>query len=117
MIVGEAVASEGETRNVSAFPANPESYLPMPIPRTPEDVGEIVVAPEDNKLVVYNPDTGEETIADSVNDANMALGLTATEASLSRPGNTEDENGIALANFTDLTPIFNPTLYPRRVNG
>ena len=51
VIVGEAVTSEGETRNVSAFPENPESYLPMPIPQTPENVGEIVVAPDENKLV------------------------------------------------------------------
>ncbi len=117
MIVGEAVTSEGETRNVSAFPADPESYLPMPIPRTPENVGEVVVASGENKLVIYNPDTDEEVIAETISEFNEAFGLTATAAGLGRPGDLEPEDDITPINFTNLSFISNPSPYPRRVNG
>jgi hypothetical protein len=117
VIVGEAVTSEGETRNESAFPANPESYLPMPIPRTPENVGEIVVAPGENKFVIYKPDTGEEVIAETFSELNAAFGLTSTATSLGRPGDIEPEDDITPINFSNLSFISNPSPYPRRVNG
>ena len=47
VIVGEAVSSEGTIRNAGSFPAPLGSYLPMPIPRTPENAGVAVVAPGD----------------------------------------------------------------------
>ena len=117
VIVGEAVTSEGETRNVSAFSADPESYLPMPIPRTPENVGEVVVASGENKLVIYNPDTDEEVIAETLSELNEAFGLTATAAGLGRPGDLEPEDDITPTNFTNLSFVSNPSIYPRRVNG
>ncbi len=118
VIVGEAVTSEGETRNVSAFPADPESYLPMPIPQTPENVGEVVVAPDENKLVVYDLETGEETIAGTAADMNDALGLLeTTSSSLGIPGGSQVEDEIEPVNFTNLMRVANPRPYHQRVNG
>lgn len=116
VIVGEALSSEGETRNAGTFPAALESYQPMPIPQTPKNAGEVIVAPGENKFVVFDPETGEETITAAAFNLAAALDLFNTEANSGRPGGGGGDE-ITPENFTNVSRITNPSPDPWRRSG
>ncbi len=107
-------ADEGETRWVSNFPEHPELYIPMPIPEPTEP--ETITQPE-RRLVSYNMITGEETIAEN----DYIEGLMSAWVTGSSGGGLEalgegEEGQPQPLNFTDLSWIPNPEVYPWRVN-
>jgi V8-like Glu-specific endopeptidase len=118
---GAQNADEGITRGVSRFPANLESYKPMPIPEPRET--KVMTQPE-YRWVSYNLVTSEEIIHDSpmlsdnIPDIGRMIGGKKPRI-IGQSNNWESggpQEGGGSENFSSLTWITNPEDYPWCVN-